>query len=60
MNESAANTYFSVLSVDPDQSIWDEALGTKRKFWVERDGERWLFKYARENTGEDWSEKLAF
>lgn len=60
MNESAANTYFPVLSVDPDQSIWDEALGTKRKFWVERDGERWLFKYARENTGEDWSEKLAF
>jgi hypothetical protein len=37
----------------------DESLGTKPKFWFLRDGQRWLFKEARENTGEDWAEKLA-
>lgn len=35
-------------------------MGTKRKFWYrDEQGCRFLFKYCRENTGEDWSEKLA-
>lgn len=38
----------------------DEALGTKPKFWCMDDkGQQWLFKYARPNTGEDWTEKVA-
>ena len=38
-----------------------EALGSKPKFWYRPDGTDvdWLFKYARENTGEHWSEKIA-
>ncbi|MDL5047509.1 HipA domain-containing protein [Oscillatoria amoena NRMC-F 0135] len=36
-----------------------EQLGSKPKFWFKRNGENWLFKEARKNTGEDWSEKLA-
>lgn len=36
-----------------------EQLGSKPKFWFKLKGENWLFKEARENTGEDWSEKVA-
>jgi hypothetical protein len=37
-----------------------EQLGSKRKFWFRhQDGELWLFKYARPNTGEHWAEKVA-
>lgn len=38
-----------------------EQLGSKRKFWFTLRGEPqpWLFKYARANTGEHWSEKIA-
>lgn len=53
------NNLFEVIQVRADESILDEALGTKDKFWIERGGKRWLFKESRPNTGEDWSEKLA-
>ena len=33
-------------------------MGSKPKFWFRRDGQRWLFKEAREGTGEDWAEKV--
>lgn len=36
-----------------------EQLGSKPKFWFTYENEKWLFKEARKNTGEDWSEKLA-
>ena len=38
-----------------------EALGSKPKFWYRPDvtDVDWLFKYARENTGEHWAEKIA-
>lgn len=36
-----------------------EQLGSKPKIWFELEGHRWLFKESRENTGEDWSEKVA-
>ncbi|MBX7246194.1 MAG: hypothetical protein K1X53_11910, partial [Candidatus Sumerlaeaceae bacterium] len=36
----------------------DETLGNKVKYWFRRGDERWLYKEGRENTGEDWSEKL--
>jgi hypothetical protein len=50
---------YSVIEVDPDTLIGDEQLGTKPKFWFLRDGQEWLFKEARSNTGEDWAEKIA-
>lgn len=38
-----------------------EQMGTKPKFWAfeSETDRRWLFKYIRPNTGEDWSEKIA-
>lgn len=38
-----------------------EQLGSKPKFWfrLEGDEQPWLFKFAREQTGEDWAEKVA-
>ena len=50
---------YPVLEVDPATLIGDEQLGTKPKFWFLRDGHEWLFKEARPNTGEDWTEKIA-
>jgi hypothetical protein len=50
---------YPILIVSPDSPIDDEALGSKPKFWFRRDGQHWLFKEARENTGEDWAEKVA-
>lgn len=37
-------------------------MGSKRKFWFrfrESDGNKWLFKYPRHNTGEHWAEKIS-
>jgi hypothetical protein len=50
---------FPILSVDPNSLIGDEQLGSKSKFWFEHEGQRWLFKLARDHTGEDWAEKVA-
>jgi hypothetical protein len=50
---------FRILQVDPNSLIGDEQLGSKSKFWFEHEGKRWLFKLARDNTGEDWAEKVA-
>jgi len=38
-----------------------EQMGSKAKFWCKRLGteERYLLKYPRPNTGEDWAEKIA-
>jgi len=50
---------YPILTVRPEDLISDETLGSKTKFWFRRDGKRWLFKEAREGTGEDWAEKIA-
>jgi hypothetical protein len=59
MGEPGTVGLFPILEVQPEEVLDDESLGTKPKFWFIRDEQRWLFKEARENTGEDWSEKLA-
>ena len=48
---------FPIIKVPDTAPILLEHLGTKRKFWF--DNYRFLFKEARENTGEDWAEKIA-
>lgn len=61
------NVPFTVIIVAPQQFADIEQLGSKDKFWFWRDGEKWLFKDAREiptpdgpvPTGEDWAEKIA-
>ncbi len=60
-------TPYPILQVAQNEVVGDEQLGTKTKFWFERDCVRWLFKEAREindprgvmPTGEDWAEKVA-
>jgi hypothetical protein len=38
-----------------------EQMGSKEKFWCKRHGgqDRYLLKFARPNTGEDWAEKIS-
>lgn len=50
---------FPVIDISNNTIVSDEQLGSKNKFWIARDAERWLFKEARSNTGEDWAEKIA-
>jgi hypothetical protein len=51
---------YPVIVVSPSRREGEEPMGTKRKFWWRDDeGRRWLFKYGREGTGEDWAEKIA-
>ena len=51
---------FAIIEVPDDASQDIEQMGTKEKFWYydKRLG-RCLFKKSRENTGEDWAEKIA-
>lgn len=50
---------YDIIQIPPDAREDTEQLGSKPKFWVLLDGQRWLFKVARDNTGEDWAEKAA-
>ncbi|NJN31999.1 MAG: hypothetical protein HC824_17435 [Synechococcales cyanobacterium RM1_1_8] len=51
---------FPIISVSPGAAESEEAMGTKFKFWYRDDAlGDCLFKLCRENTGEDWSEKMA-
>ncbi|MEO8717141.1 MAG: HipA domain-containing protein [Burkholderiales bacterium] len=49
---------YEIIAVRPEEIVGDEGMGSKTKFWFRRDGRRWLFKEAREGTGEDWAEKV--
>jgi hypothetical protein len=52
---------FPVLRLKTDSPKLTEQLGSKPKFWflLQGDTQPWLFKYTREGTGEDWSERIA-
>ena len=51
---------FPIFEVPSDAAEAPEATGTKPKFWLEHpEFGKCLFKQARSNTGEDWSEKIA-
>ena len=50
---------FPILEVTSAMRSDVEQLGSKPKFWFKWQGENWLFKEARANTGEDWAEKVA-
>jgi hypothetical protein len=53
--------YYPILAVHVIDKQSIEQMGTKPKFWFTDTAKNrlWLFKYARPNTGEDWSEKIA-
>ena len=44
---------YQVVNIPPDAREDTEQLGSKPKFWVLLQDDRWLFKEARQNTGED-------
>lgn len=50
---------FPIIDILPDAPEADEDLGTKEKFWYRHDNLNYLYKKTRQNTGEDWSEKIA-
>lgn len=51
---------FRIIRVPKQAASQPEQLGTKPKFWFrDENGERWLFKEGRPNSGDDWSEKVA-
>jgi hypothetical protein len=51
---------FPIVVVPPDAADLIEQLGTKEKFWfLSETGVASLFKQVRQDTGEDWSEKIA-
>ena len=50
---------FPIIEVSAASQGDVEQMGSKPKFWFRRGEERWLFKEAREHTGEDWAEKLS-
>jgi hypothetical protein len=51
---------FPIIYVPDDAAQAEEPMGTKFKFWYNQpDLGDCLFKCARPNTGEDWSEKVA-
>jgi HipA-like C-terminal domain len=50
---------FPIIEIALEMRRDVEQLGSKPKFWFTYKTQNWLFKEARQNTGEDWSEKLA-
>lgn len=51
---------FPILTVPDDAADLLEPLGSKPKFWFHNpDAVRCLYKEVRQETGEDWSEKVA-
>ena len=59
MRRAETSMPFPIIDISNDTIVSDEQLGSKNKFWIARGTERWLFKEARVNTGEDWAEKIA-
>lgn len=51
---------YSILRFGPDERRESEPMGTKTKFWFDRQGDKWLFKEGYETAGDQWSEKAAY
>lgn len=51
--------YFQVITIPDDAPFLLEQLGTKAKIWVNYDSKLCLLKIGRQNTGENWAEKVA-
>lgn len=51
---------FRIITIPPEAPEESEEMGTKEKFWFHHEElGLCLYKKARQNTGEDWSEKIA-
>lgn len=49
---------FQIINVTHEMRSDTEQMGSKKKFWFIKDDQKWLFKEGRENTGENWAEKV--
>jgi hypothetical protein len=65
---AVADFPIAIVELDDDEPhagglarLQAEQMGSKEKFWLESVGtaEKYLLKFARDGTGEDWAEKLA-
>lgn len=52
-----ASDLFKIIDISEFEQETSEPLGSKFKFWF--DSNQFLFKVGRENTGENWAEKVA-
>jgi hypothetical protein len=52
---------YSVIQIQPEWVLQQEALGSKEKFWFRSkdDEPEWLFKFPEPKTGQHWAEKIA-
>jgi hypothetical protein len=58
--DNPADACYPVINASSFERDRTESMGTKKKFWCRDPGDnQYLFKYSRENTGEDWAEKIA-
>lgn len=49
---------FPIIDISRIESTDIEPMGTKEKLWFPYKGGRYLFKAGRQNTGDDWAEKV--
>ncbi|ATG91412.1 phosphatidylinositol kinase [Methylomonas koyamae] len=54
-----SSDYYPFIQVADDEPEIPEQLGTKQKYWLYRDDDRYLLKLGRPNTGENWAEIVA-
>ena len=59
INERENNGVFNIYDISDVEPLHDEQMGTKRKFWFEFEDYRFWFKFGRDNTGDNWAEKVA-
>lgn len=50
---------YQIIQIPDDAPEAPEQQGTKTKYWIHLNGEHFLFKIGRENTGENWAEIVA-
>ncbi len=51
--------FYPIIQIPDDAPDLPEQQGTKTKYWLHLHEQKHLFKIGRENTGENWAEKVA-
>jgi hypothetical protein len=51
--------FYPIIQIPDDAPELPEQQGTKTKYWLHLKEQKHLFKIGRENTGENWAEKVA-
>lgn len=59
MGKSCMTDFYPIIQIPENAPELPEQQGTKTKYWLHIDNRLYLFKIGRENTGENWAEKVA-